>query len=94
MINTETSPVALPETLVDNTKRARTIKPRPRKCKCGCEGVTKGGRFLPGHDATLKSRLFKRAVKTGVRAEQAVQRLREFNWPLPVRLIKGGMTAD
>jgi hypothetical protein len=23
----------------------------PRQCLCGCGGMTKGGRFLPGHDA-------------------------------------------
>ena len=27
-------------------------------CQCGCKGTTKGGRFLPGHDARLKGRLF------------------------------------
>ena len=25
----------------------------PRRCGCGCRGITKGGRFLPGHDARL-----------------------------------------
>lgn len=30
-------------------------------CKCGCYGVTRGGRFLPGHDAKLKSRLLQEA---------------------------------
>jgi len=23
----------------------------PQECTCGCKGMTKGGRFLPGHDA-------------------------------------------
>lgn len=23
----------------------------PKECKCGCGGMTKGGTFLPGHDA-------------------------------------------
>lgn len=26
-------------------------KKEPRQCLCGCGGMTKGGRFLPGHDA-------------------------------------------
>lgn len=31
-------------------------RPRTGKCLC-CDGATKGGRFLPGHDAKLVSRL-------------------------------------
>lgn len=32
----------------------RTRKPKPAQdCSCGCGGQTKGGRFLPGHDARL-----------------------------------------
>ena len=37
------------------TKKAATGA--PKKCECGCDGQTKGGRFLPGHDSKLKSRL-------------------------------------
>lgn len=29
----------------------------PKECKCGCGGMTKGGIFLPGHDARYHSRL-------------------------------------
>src|SRR5215211_4089249 len=29
----------------------------PRPCMCSCGGTTKGGRFLPGHDARLHSEL-------------------------------------
>lgn len=36
----------------------------PRECDCGCGGMTKGGLFLPGHDAKLKSRL-KRFARRG-----------------------------
>ena len=25
----------------------------PQRCSCGCGGLTKGGRFVPGHDAKL-----------------------------------------
>ena len=31
-------------------KAAKRSK-EPRDCQCGCGGQTKGGRFLPGHDA-------------------------------------------
>lgn len=23
----------------------------PRKCECGCTGMTRGGRYIPGHDS-------------------------------------------
>jgi hypothetical protein len=29
-----------------------------QKCHCGCGGMTKGGRFVAGHDMKLKGRLF------------------------------------
>jgi hypothetical protein len=28
-------------------------------CECGCGGETKGGKFLPGHDQKLRSKLEK-----------------------------------
>ena len=28
----------------------------PRACECECGGMTKGGRFIPGHDAKLHAR--------------------------------------
>jgi hypothetical protein len=45
-------------------KEARaTITPRKaaRDCECACGGQTRGGRFMPGHDAKLKSILLARA---------------------------------
>ncbi len=30
---------------------------RPRPCLCSCGGTTRGGRFLPGHDARLHAEL-------------------------------------
>ena len=30
-------------------------KIRPRKCACGCGVMTRGGDFLPGHDARTLS---------------------------------------
>lgn len=35
-------------------------KATPRECTCGCGGTTKGGKFLPGHDARFKGALLKR----------------------------------
>lgn len=52
---------------IEMTKASPTQKaaPKPRKakepreCTCGCGGMTKGGRFLPGHDAKYHSALKK-----------------------------------
>lgn len=38
----------------NKTPRA-AAKPKTGVCKCGCEGTTKGGNFLPGHDARYVS---------------------------------------
>ena len=27
----------------------------PKACSCGCGGLTRGGRFIPGHDAKLNA---------------------------------------
>lgn len=37
------------------TKVKREAKPKVGVCKCGCNGATKGGNFLPGHDARFVS---------------------------------------
>lgn len=34
----------------------KAVKP-PQDCLCGCGGQTKGGRFLPGHDARYHARI-------------------------------------
>lgn len=33
---------------------------QPRGCACGCDEVTKGGEFRPGHDAKLRGQFLKR----------------------------------
>lgn len=46
-------------------KRGATIAVESKACECGCRALTrKGSRFLPGHDAKLKSKL-RNAVKKG-----------------------------
>lgn len=37
--------------------QATKTKSAPRECGCGCGLMTSGGRFVPGHDAKLRSRL-------------------------------------
>lgn len=53
-----------------------THPPTGRTCACGC-GRPVRRRFLPGHDAKLKSRLVKEA-RSG--SEAALQNLREHGW--------------
>lgn len=45
---------------------ARTPKapPKPQRCHCGCAGMTKGGKFVAGHDAKLKGMLVRAARQT------------------------------
>lgn len=37
-------------------RKAAAVK-EPQACLCGCGGLTKGGRFIPGHDARYHSRI-------------------------------------
>lgn len=37
--------------------RTKAAPKAPQRCHCGCGSLTKGGRFVPGHDAKLKGRL-------------------------------------
>ena len=46
-------------------------------CLCGCEGSPKAGRFLPGHDARLKSDLVKTALGG---SKRAAKKLEELGW--------------
>lgn len=58
----------VPADEIDEFERPEEKKPRPPRlsvgvCEC-CGEATRGGRFLPGHDARLKSKL-RAAAKTG-----------------------------
>lgn len=55
---------------------AANARPAVSRCLCGCGGETKG-RFVPGHDATLKE-----ALKAGVEAgcEDSKAALATFGW--------------
>lgn len=58
--------------------------PRERKvkeglpCTCGCGGTTKGGRFLPGHDARYHSALAKAEAAKAAEAEKATGEAETF----------------
>lgn len=44
-------------------------------CHCGCGGSTKGGRYLPGHDAKHKKALIAAALLGGKRAANKLKKL-------------------
>lgn len=57
-------------------------------CLCGCGGIPtrKRSRFMPGHDAQLKARLY-RTIRDGEATEEqkaeAAEKLDDFGWPQP-----------
>lgn len=71
---------------------ARTPKaaPTPQRCHCGCAGMTKGGKFVAGHDARLKGMLVRAARQTkpesgsAATKAQAIRAMAELiarDWP-------------
>jgi len=53
--------------------KATTVRPEPKLCECGCGKLAKGGsKFLPGHDAKLRSRLRKAAERGDAKAKAAL----------------------
>lgn len=52
-------------------KAPKAIKD-PTPCTCGCGGLTKGGRFLPGHDARFHARV-KALEAQGLEHEEAAK---------------------
>jgi hypothetical protein len=57
-------PVSAPEPAPARQDRPRPSRAAGGRCECGC-GRTTGGRFAPGHDAQLKSKLWKSAMAGG-----------------------------
>lgn len=79
------------EGLGDERKSSRSVS--PQDCWCGCEGLTKGGRFLPGHDAKLKGRLtgtVKNATTPVKERKEALARVQELGWEkfVPVAVLE------
>lgn len=62
--------------------KRKTAK-QPADCLCECGGQTKGGRFLPGHDAKLKSKLLAALRDSDASTADrvtALSRLEELGW--------------
>jgi hypothetical protein len=71
-------------------ERGRTApkKPKPRTGECECCGEpTRGGRFLPGHDAKLVSTLLER-IRSGDDAAYAEMERRNWIKKIPAKLRK------
>lgn len=66
--------------VVSKRKAVATTDPKP--CECGCRAVTRrGSRFLPGHDAKLKSKLRNAAKKGNANAKvKAKKELKSRGW--------------
>lgn len=58
-LRTALTQTGLSEKLIERTLAALSSKGSkyPRPCGCGCGGTTKGGNYLPGHDAKHMSRI-------------------------------------
>jgi hypothetical protein len=61
-------------------------------CQCGCEESTKGGRYLPGHDAKHKSALVAAALAG---SKRATTKLEQLGWKkfLDAKLAKQDKVA-
>ena len=59
-------------------------------CLCGCGGHTKGGRFLPGHDAKLK-----KALVADARAgkKRALNKIEKLGWAKFVQRAGGSSSS-
>jgi hypothetical protein len=57
------------------TRKPKELKP----CECGC-GKKGAGRFRPGHDAILKSRLFNAVRSGGAGADKAKAEVKRLGW--------------
>ncbi|HEU5046094.1 MAG TPA: hypothetical protein VFT75_18385 [Nocardioidaceae bacterium] len=71
--------------------RAQRQARKVRDCECSCGGQTKGGAFLPGHDARLLAQLAEQVKQTPItRADEAVVRAKvtERLEPFPALLAK------
>jgi hypothetical protein len=65
------------------TEDTATRKRVPGPCECKCGGHTKGGRFLPGHDARLRGELLSTLRDSSKRKstrQKALEQLQEHRW--------------
>ena len=65
----------IPET--DSPKTAIKVAPEPNICGCGCDQVTKGGRYMSGHDMVHKAKLTKAALAGD---KNAIKQIEQLGW--------------
>ena len=70
----------------------KTKKQTNPSCHCGCGGTTKGGRYLPGHDAKHKKELVEAALGG---SKRAANKLAKLGWSkfLEAKLTKADSTT-
>lgn len=73
-------------------------KATERACSCGCGGMTRGGLWVPGHDAKRKSVLYatiRDAEATDEAKADAMAELESRGWPMPsAKAEKAEVPAD
>jgi hypothetical protein len=79
----------------ENTTKREPAKPKTGTCKCGCEGETKGGNFLPGHDARLVSVTVQAVLDKKVTEAAARKTMAPFSDALKAKFEKSlGLQRD
>jgi predicted SprT family Zn-dependent metalloprotease len=71
----QAGPVEVPIVEIFAQVAASMPTPKGPTCTCGCGGSTKGGRYLPGHDARHVSEVFDRWLKSEFDATGAAKLL-------------------
>lgn len=72
----------------ENTTPREPAKPKTGTCKCGCDGATKGGNFLPGHDARLVSKTVESVITKSATEAQGRKVMAPFSDALKAKFEK------
>jgi hypothetical protein len=65
----------------------------PKECECGCGGMTRGGKFIPGHDSKMKSRLLQELSNPETR-QAAADTMIERGWATQEQIDQKLENAD
>jgi hypothetical protein len=66
----------------------KTTRPAPCECGCGAATIRPEARFVPGHDARLKSALIRTALAGGTGAKAAEAKIRSLGWELHLAISR------
>ena len=70
------TPISVPSIMQEGTVPRKKVQ---RVCFCGCRRLTKGGKFVPGHDSKLLS-----AILEAVGGIEALRKLAEDHVGRPI----------